>query len=159
MLPRQGRALDVACGAGRNALYLARIGLTVDAVDISSVALAKGRSQAADLPINWLKQDLDDGFVCPSNYDLVVNIRYVNLPLLDRLVAALKPGGVLLVEQHLLTESKVIGPENPAFRVRPGEIERVARTLDVTHIKEGLFADPDGRTAALARLVARKPAC
>ena len=156
LLPRQGRALDLACGTGRNALFLAGLGLTVDAVDISSIALAKGRSQAAGLAIDWRERDLDDGIDCSTRYDLIVNIRYVNLPLLERLVVNLNPNGLLLVEQHLRTDRPVVGPQNPAFRVRPGELKQVAKMLNVVRFEEGLFEDPDGNTAALARLLARR---
>lgn len=156
-LPGNGRALDLACGAGRNAIYLAHRGLSVDAVDISRVALDRGRVDAGELPIRWLECDLDDGFEAEANYDLIVNIRYVNLALVARLIESLRPGGVLAIEQHLATAADVIGPRNPAFRVDEGELARVASGMIVEHVDEGLFDDPDGRRAALARLVARKP--
>lgn len=157
LLPETGRGLDVACGAGRNAIYLAHRGLAVDAVDISPVALERGRAAAAGLPIRWIECDLDDGFEPSVDYDLIVNIRYVNLPLVSTLVESLRPGGVLVVEQHLAPAADVIGPKNPAFRVEPGELARVASGMVVEHADEGLFDDPDGRRAALARLVAIKP--
>ncbi|MCY3620387.1 MAG: methyltransferase domain-containing protein [Gammaproteobacteria bacterium] len=156
-LPETGRALDLACGAGRNAIYLAHRGLAVDAVDISTLALERGRVDAARLPIRWIECDLDDGFETGVDYDLIVNIRYVNPPLVSRLLESLRPGGVLVVEQHLATTADVIGPKNPAYRVEPGELARVASGMVVERIDEGLFDDPDGRRAALARLVARKP--
>ncbi len=158
-LPHEGRALDLACGAGRNAIYLARRGLRVDAVDISRTALERGRAVAGNLPIRWIECDLDDGFGAPADYDLIVNIRYVNLGLVSTLIESMRPSGVLVVEQHLATEADVIGPKNPAYRVGTGELARVARGMVVEHIEEGLFDDPDGRRAALARLLARKPAC
>jgi len=57
-----GRALDVACGAGRNAIYLASHGFEVDALDISAQALARAaqRAKVADVSVNWQEQDLDD---------------------------------------------------------------------------------------------------
>ena len=157
LLPENGRALDLACGAGRNAIYLARRGLAVDAVDISGVAVERGRADASDLPIRWIECDLDDGFEDSVEYDLIVNIRYVNLPLVSTLAKSLRPGGVLVIEQHLATAADVIGPKNPAFRVETGELSRIASGMVVEHIDEGEFDDPDGRRAALARLVARKP--
>ena len=59
----RGRALDVACGAGRDALFLAAAGYRVDAVDISAVALDRGRPAALEhgLDVRWLCADLDDG--------------------------------------------------------------------------------------------------
>lgn len=156
-LPPTGRALDLACGAGRNALYLAERGLAVDAVDISAIALERARAAAADLPIAWLEHDLDLGFDAPASYDVIVNIRYVNVPLLAKLLCSLHPGGLLMVEQHLRGYHDVVGPTNPAFRVAPGDLAQLAAALQVEELHEGLLEDPDGRTAAIARLVARKP--
>ena len=162
-LPTSGRALDLACGAGRNALYLAAKGLAVDAIDISTVALeraqatARARADARDLSIRWIEHDLDLGFDPATDYDVIVNIRYVNLPLLAALLTCLCPGGLLLVEQHLHGYPDVVGPANPAFRVASGDLAELAQALDVEALHEGVVEDPDGRTAALARLVARKP--
>ena len=160
-LPQRGRALDLACGAGRNAIFLARRGLAVDAVDISPVALARGRRDAGRLDIRWIEADLEAGFTPPDDYDAIVNIRYVQLDLVAALVPAMRPGATLLVEQHLRqtdpTAPPVVGPRNPAFRVPPGALSKLARGLDVAHHEEGLFTEPDGVVAALARLVARRP--
>ena len=158
-LPPPGRALDLACGTGRNALFLAGLGFTVDAVDISPEALAIGRARSKGLPIEWIERDLDDGFEPSTTYDLILNIRFVNLPLLDTLLPSLRPNGVLLVEQHLAlaTGEDVIGPRNPAFRVAHGALAALAAPLAVEHVEEDVFEDPDGRKAALARLLARKP--
>lgn len=156
-LPENGRALDLACGAGRNAIYLANRGFDVDAVDISRVALERGRADAGALPIRWIECDLDEGFRPDTDYDLIVNIRYVNLPLVSTLVESLRPGGILVIEQHLVTDADVIGPKNLAFRVETGELARVASGMVIEQTDEREFDDPDGRRAALARLVARKP--
>ena len=148
--------MDLACGTGRNAMFLAGLGFAVDAVDISREALAIGRARAAELPIRWLERDLDRGFEPEYSYDVVVNIRFVNLPLLASLAAALCPNGVLVVEQHLaMPDVDVIGPKNPAFRVAPGELARTAAPLTVERLHEAVFQDPDGREVALARLFAR----
>lgn len=155
LLPAGGRALDVACGAGRNALFLASRGFSVDAVDISRVALARGRADAGDLPVRWIECDLDDGFEPAHRYDVIVNIRYVNLPLVPTLIEWLRPGGVLILEQHLESGDDVIGPRNPAYRVGRGTLGRLVAGMIVEYIQEDVIEDPDGRRAALARLVAR----
>ena len=158
VLPKPGRALDLACGTGRNAIYLAGLGFAVDAIDISAEALAIGRARASALSICWLEHDLDSGFAPDESYDVIVNIRFVNLPLLESLLPSLRPNGVLIVEQHLATSrDDVIGPKNPAFRVAPGELARLAAALTIERVEEDVFADPDGRRAALSRLLARKP--
>ena len=155
-LPPSGRALDLACGTGRNALFLAGRGFSVDAVDISPEALAIARTRSAGLPIRWLERDLDDAFEPSDGYDLILNIRFVNLPLVAALIPTLRPNGVLVVEQHLATEEDVIGPKNAAFRVPPGALAALAEPLAVERLEEGIVEDPDGRRAALARLLARR---
>ncbi|TDJ26123.1 MAG: class I SAM-dependent methyltransferase [Gammaproteobacteria bacterium] len=152
-----GRALDVACGAGRNAFYLAEAGFTVDAVDVSGEGLARARASACDrgITVNWIELDLDTGIPGEDRYDLILMIRYVNPALLESLTERLRPGGYLLCEEHLVTTAEVIGPENPRFRVQPGELEKAASELHIVFSQETICADPDGRTVALARLVAR----
>lgn len=158
-----GRALDVACGAGRNALFLAAAGYAVDAVDISAEGIARGRRAAEQrgLAIRWLVADLTDrpGQVLPSNrYDLIVWVRYVDRGLPLPLIARLNPGGHLLCEQHLDSAAEVAGPRSAEFRFRPGELRAAAAGLTIRHDFEGIVADPDGRSVALAQLVARAAA-
>jgi tellurite methyltransferase len=158
-LPR-GRALDVACGAGRNALFLAAHGYSVDALDISAVGLARARDDAErrGLEVNWICGDLEetaDEALPHGPYDVIVWVRFVNHALLPRLAARLAPGGHLLCEQHLVSSAEVAGPRNPAFRYEPEQLRRSAAGLRVVHYREGLVVDPDGRTVALAQLIAR----
>jgi hypothetical protein len=91
----------------------------------------------------------------PQAYDLAILFRYANLPLLKRVGASLKPGGYLIVEAHLQTDAEVIGPGSARFRLAPGALRAAAGELAVVDYSEGLVVDPDGRLAALARLVAR----
>lgn len=154
------RALDLACGAGRNALFLAGLGYRVDAVDISAEALARGETKAREhgLAISWFQHDLDLGL--PRNvgiYDLIVLIRYLDLSLVAAAAELLRAGGYLVCEAHLVTDETVIGPRDPCFRAQPGELRAAAAALDTVEYWEGLSLDPDGRVAALARLVAWKP--
>jgi len=152
-----GRALDVACGAGRNALYLAARGFDVDAVDISVEALERAResAQRSGLRVNWMQQDLDGQPALQGEYQLILMIRFVHLPLLRTLATRLAPEGFLVCEQHLVSDAPVIGPTNPDYRVRPGELRTAAAGLRVLSLQEDLVTEPDGTTAALARLVAQ----
>lgn len=163
-LPR-GRALDVACGRGRNALHLAAHGYRVDAVDISPVALELAREAAAERSLTglrFLEADLDenpDAALPDERYDLIVWVRYVNGALMAPLVRRLAPGGWLLCEQHLVWEGEVAGPASARFRLRPNELLRSFLAADaagvalVRYYREGLVTDPDGRAAALAQLL------
>jgi SAM-dependent methyltransferase len=159
-LPR-GRALDVACGAGRNALFLAANGFAVSALDISAVGLDRGRraAEALRLDIEWWCADLDENAeqaLPPGGFDLIVWVRYIQRTLMEPLLARLKPGGTLLCEQHLATTAQVVGPTSAAFRLVPGELRSAATSLHVLHDYEGLLVDPDGRQVALAQLVGAK---
>ena len=160
-LPRlpHGRALDVACGAGRNALFLAINGYDVTAVDISVVGLDRGRRVATErgLSVDWLYADLDDPerALPAGRFDLIVWARYVHKTLMPYLIARLAPGGALLCEQHLITDEPVAGPTSTAFRLAPGELNRAAAGLRVEYSYEGLVVDPDGRSVALAQLIGR----
>ncbi len=159
------RAIDVGCGNGRNAIYLARGGWQVDAVDVSEVALDRltETASAESLPITCIQADLEDVAHRPAElftadrYDLAVMARYTNLPLIDTLRGALRAGGYLIVEEHLVTEADVVGPRSPQFSVAPGALRDAAAGLDIIAYREGIVTDPDGRSAALAQLVARTP--
>ncbi|MDE0349959.1 MAG: methyltransferase domain-containing protein [Gammaproteobacteria bacterium] len=162
-LPRAptGRALDVACGAGRNALCLAERGYAVTGVDISGEALSRARRSARTrgLTVEWIERDLDTGPGVRGPFDLIVLVRYVDLALLPALCGQLAPAGCLVVEEHLATErDDVAGPRNPAFRVSSGALRRAAGDLEVIDSFEGEVSDPDGRPAMVARLFARRPA-
>jgi tellurite methyltransferase len=128
-------------------------------VDISAIALERLRREAADrhLPLRCHDVDLEAGALPEGPYELIVLVRYVNVPLYRELIARLSPRGVLLTEQHLETDQAVVGPRGRAFRLAPGALRDACGGLTVLSYFEGLVTDPDGRVAALAQLVARKP--
>lgn len=153
-LPR-GRALDVACGAGRNSLFLAEHGYAVDGIDISTVALDRARAAAAErgLEASFIAMDLETELPSNCRYDLIVMVRYTHPALVADLVELLDDGGYLLCEEHLRTPCTVIGPTNPAYRMEPNELLNLASGLRVIYYHEGVIDDPDGRRAALAQLI------
>jgi SAM-dependent methyltransferase len=152
-----GRALDVACGAGRNALFLAQAGYRVDAIDISRVGLnmARDKAENLDLDINWIEHDLDQPYEFDTDYDLIVVMWYVNLDLITQLCGCLAPGGYLLAEEHLVTDEEVIGPQNPNFRVATGVLREAVSGLEVLLYEESVEAIPQGGQVASARLVVK----
>jgi SAM-dependent methyltransferase len=155
---RAGKALDVACGAGRNAIFLARQGFRVDAIDISPVGLELARREAErlGLEINWIEHDLDQPYDFDTDYDLIVVLWYVNLPLITRLCDCLAPGGYLLCEEHLVTEQQVVGPTSPRFRVVPGALPGAVAGLEIELYEESVVEDIAGEPLASARVVARR---
>ena len=153
-----GRALDVACGLGRNAIHLAAHGYAVDAMDISDVALAgaRARAEAAGVTVRWIEADLERPDIARDAYDVIVVARFLDRPLIPRLIDALRSGGHLVYDHHYITPVDVDGPRSRRFRARPNELLERFRTLRVLSYEEGIVSDPDGRRMALARLVACK---
>ena len=154
-----GRALDIACGTGRNALRLAEAGYDVAAIDISETALAIAGAEAErrGLAVDWRAVDLDDFDVPLSTYDLITVIRYVNRALWPYLISGLRPGGALLIEHHLQTELPVGGPRSAGFRLRPQELLEAFGELRIVFYAETLEpADQSNQGYALARMVAFK---
>lgn len=152
-----GRALDVACGAGRNALLLAEAGYRVEAVDISRSAIDMARAECnrRGLEIAWGVTDLDNAELETSAYDVITVIRYVNRRLWPRLIAALATDGFLLVEHHLQTTADVDGPTSPEFRLAPQELLEAFGSLRVLHYEEVLeTAERESTGYAIARIVA-----
>jgi len=158
-----GCALDVACGAGRNSIYLAANGWHVDAVDISPVGLDRARQSAAQrgVEVHWIQADLEEDprTALPKGpYDLILLARYVNPAVYRPLVGRLACNGILLCDQHIVSSEDVIGPKNPAFRLQHNELLRAVAGLGgrVLYYREGMVTEPDGRNAALAQLVLRR---
>ena len=153
-----GRALDLACGAGRNAIRLARAGWQVDAIDVSDAAIEMASAAAAEarVEVSWHVADLDSHALPAAAYDLITVIRYVNRSLWPRLPDALAPDGWLLVEHHLATPLDVAGPASTDFRLAPQELLRMFSPLRIVHYEETIEEQDDdgtGVTMALARLV------
>lgn len=132
-----GRALDLACGEGRNAVWLARRGWDVVGADFSPAALATARRVAdeAGVAVTWVEADVTT-WTAPGEFDLVV-LCYLQLPrdrmaaALDRVVPALAPGGTLLVIGHdrRNLDEGVGGPRRPEVLLDPDEVAALAPGL------------------------------
>jgi len=159
-LPRipVGKALDVACGAGRNAIFLAQAGYRVDAIDISSEGLNQARQKAESqgLSINWIDHDLDQDFQFDTDYDLIIVLWYVDLALVNRLCDCLAAGGYLVCEEHLITDLEVIGPTSSNYRVALGDLREAVSGVDILLCEESVEMNSEGDQVASARVVARK---
>jgi tellurite methyltransferase len=151
------KALDVATGKGRNALFLASRGFQVTAIDISTVGLEEGRKRARDnsLSIDWQQADLENLQFAAAAYDLIVNINYLQRSLIPRLRSALKPGGHMIFETYLIDQQAAGHPKNPDYLLNHNELLAHFRDYRVLLYREGRFAD--GAEASFrAGLFARK---
>ena len=148
------KALDIAAGNGRNALFLAHQGFEVDAVDISDTGL--GQFAEKHRGIHPICVDLDDFDIAARRYDLIVNINYLNRRLFPYIREGLSPGGILIFQTFL--DSPEPAKHRPACRdylLRENELLHAFLSLKVLMYRETDEAHHD-ETALMASLVAIK---
>jgi len=158
-IPESGRVLDLACGSGRHAIWLAGQGYRVDAVDRDPLAVAGLQGYAnihaviADLETgNWPVDDPQyhemyaageaDGGVS-GIYDGIIVSRYLFRPLLAVLAQMLAPGGVLIYETFMVGNERYGRPSNPDYLLRPDELKSVyAPLLEIRAFEQGEIKEP-----------------
>lgn len=173
-----GRALDIACGAGRHAIYLASHGWQVTAIDSAQVGLEilKQRAREANernaripvptrrdsqasclLAIDARVANLEDGefFIEPAAYDLICDFYYLQRDLFPAIRAGVKPGGAFVAAIHLNDGNPAAKPHNPAFLLEPGELKTLFSDWEITYYHEGP-SDEGGHHHDTAYLIARK---
>lgn len=153
---KPGKALDLACGVGRNAFWLAEHGWDVTAVDGAATAIEILRNRASErgLKINADVADLEEGeFVIePSRWNLIAMCYYLQRNLFEPAKQGVVPGGVVISIVHI-TEP---GEEPTAHRLRPGELEKYFAGWEILHRYEGKPNDSVHKRA-VAEIVARRP--
>jgi 2-polyprenyl-3-methyl-5-hydroxy-6-metoxy-1,4-benzoquinol methylase len=153
------KVLDIACGQGRNALFLAARGFQVTAIDISTVGLEEARAQAGKqrLAVVWQQADLADVRLDFAEYDLIVNINYLQRSLIPQLKSALKPGGHLIFDTFLIDQKNFGHPTNPDYLLKHNELLEHFRDFRVLLYREGKFSDgsqPSFRASLFAQKIA-----
>ncbi len=146
-----GRAVDVAAGEGRHALWLASLGWEVVAVDFSPVGVGRGRAQPGADRVSWVTADVLAWSAPPSSLDLVL-VAYLHLPhedmteLLVRSVDWLRPGGRFLLLGHDLDNLTrgVGGPQEPGILHSLERLAPVAALLDVDRLEQVPRPTPEG---------------
>lgn len=145
-----GNVLDIACGSGRNAVYLARLGWRVTAVDSSAVAIESLRKRASGLTLDARVADLERGefAIEPHAYDLICDFFYLQRDLFPHIREGVRTGGVFTGAIHLEG-----GGHNPAFVLRNGELREEFTGWKILFYSEA--AEPESRRRA-ARIIARR---
>lgn len=143
------RALDIACGEGRNSIFLARHGFDVTGIDISPVGLGKARrwGEREGLTPDFLLEDLEQ-YRFTGPFDLILNFNFLLRDLIPREVAALAPGGVLVFDTILESPSAPI-PHRREFLLQPGELVRLFSAYPGEILYHGEFPDDRSPTAKL----------
>ncbi|MGD0082924.1 MAG: class I SAM-dependent methyltransferase [Acidimicrobiales bacterium] len=164
-----GRALDVACGEGRNAVWLASKGWRVTGVDFSRTGLAKAQRLAADrgVEVTWVEADLVEWRPPVASFDLVI-VMYLHLvaqlrrQVLANAAAALAPGGMVLVVGHDTAnlQEGTGGPQDPAVLFMPEDIAEDLLGLDIERaerVTRTVVTDAGEMTAVDALVRAMRP--
>jgi tellurite methyltransferase len=151
-----GLALDLAGGAGRNALFLLRRGWRVHLLDVSQVGLelaqekaaAEGLSLRLSAELGDLNTSVDLG---SSQYDLITVFFFLRRQLFPALVSALKPGGLLIYKTYTTARRELdTGPGDPRYLLEPNELRAAFSSLRILHYQETM------QTKSTAELVAKK---
>jgi 2-polyprenyl-3-methyl-5-hydroxy-6-metoxy-1,4-benzoquinol methylase len=160
LLPPRGRALELACGLGGNALLLAQSGLAVEALDISEVALQKLDEFAASraLTIDTRQCDIENHWRPTRSYDVIVCCHYLHRPLCAQIQSALARNGLLYYQTFTRDKIDAIGPNTADFLLQTNELLALFNQLELVFYRE------DRRSGDLSRglrncasLVGRKP--
>lgn len=124
------RALDIACGEGRNSIFLAEHSFCVDALDISDVGISKGEkmAQRKGLNINFKQIDLDS-YKIEKQYDLILNFNFLQRELIPHEINALVPDGLLLFDTILESEQLLQEHRND-YLLRRGELFKIFKAFD-----------------------------
>ncbi|MEP9410517.1 MAG: class I SAM-dependent methyltransferase [Candidatus Brocadia sp.] len=155
ILPR-GRALDIAMGEGRNAVFLAKNGFDVDGCDISEIAVRKAEALAKEhnVTIHAFVADLETYQLPKDTYDVIACFYYLQRNLIPQMKEALKQGGMIIYETYTIEnwERGFDGPKNKDYLLKPNELLDFFKDLKIIYYRELILNDKK----AVASLIAKK---
>ena len=151
--------LDLACGRGRNGLFLTRNKFPVTFADNSRVAIdhiIAETGKRTDLATCWLVdfEATEAKALAEKSFDAVLVFNYLHRPLISEIRQAIRCGGLIFYETFT-TEQRSFGrPSNPNFLLAKDELRNFFKDWEILHYFEGQLSNPD---RAIARLIARRP--
>lgn len=147
--------IDLACGTGRNAVHLAKLGCFTVALDCSREALRRCRTLAlkSDVQIHAVAADLNETRLAAESTDAIVCFNYLNFELADNMQAALKPGGLLMMKTFNQNFLNVNPRFNPNYVLKPGDLATTFDKLRIVALDDDCA--PESRTKSF--IIARKP--
>lgn len=152
--------LDIGCGAGRDSVFLAQQGIAMTALDYLPRNIEKARLLADYYHCELNLQLADANNYAPKQlYDLIVVVRYLHRPLLQKLADWLAPGGSIVYQAFMQGSQQFGSPKNPQHLLNPGELAQVFSDLIV--VEDGVDYLPDGRPVShfIARKAWEKTSC
>ena len=159
LLPGHGQALDVACGLGANAMFLAQRGFEVHAWDVSPVAIARlsEESRKGGLPVIVQVRDVLAEPPTANSFDVVVVSRFLDRGLTGSLTNSLRTGGLLFYETFTCERVNDAGPTNLRYRLAPNELLALFAALRViVYREEGRLGDVQRGFRNQAMLIAQR---
>lgn len=159
LLPKRGKALDLACGLGANACFLAAAGLEVEAWDVSAVALAKLEAFAVRerLPIHPQRLFIDANCLVGRRFDVIVVSRFLDRTLNHAIIKSLTPGGLLFYQTFTQTKVSDQGPANPDYLLAEQELLTLFAPLRILYYRDnGSVGDVAGGLRNEAQFIGQK---
>lgn len=155
LLPHRGLALDLAMGMGQNSAFLLERGLDVIGLDIAITAVTAARRRSPALMAAVV--DLEHYRLPDAQFDLILNLYYLDRAWFAEFWRLLKPGGILVYET-LTLDMQADKPELDADRLlQPGELHHAFRDWDILVDREGRVRSDHGHEKVVASLIARRP--
>jgi tellurite methyltransferase len=149
-----GRVLDVAAGNGRNAVYLAGLGFTVEGVDISGESVAAGLAAAreAGVTVDLRVADLEVGRAIPADaYEVIICFNYLQRSLIPQIREGVRRGGMVVYETFTVDQAQFGRPRNPDHLLKYNELLEMFRDFRCRRYREGIFGEK-----AIASIIAQR---
>ena len=159
LLPETGTALDLACGLGANAIYLAKHGLATHAWDISTQAIDKLRTYCIENDITVIAEarDIEEQPPEEDSFDVICVSYYLERSIISNIITALKPKGILFYQTFVQESVTDTGPKNPAYRLQENELITLFSSLHILAYQDyGRVGDLNSGLRNIAMLVAQK---
>ncbi len=160
----KGKALCLAAGEGRNEVFLAQQGFEVVAVDFSARGLEKCQALAAErgVQVQTVVADLNTWDLGQAQYDLITDFYHYQPDLFPKIIAALKPGGLFIMQNFSLDQPAAnrFGPRDPAHLAKPAEVLGAFAGCRIRYYEDTVVQLDEGMhqgAGALIRLIAEKP--
>lgn len=155
--------LDLACGSGRNGLYLIENDIPVTFADVNTTAIAQvqqlaamaDNSQHADFWSIDFEQEGETP-LADKSFAAIMVFRYLHRPLFEQIKQAVKPGGIVIYETFTTAQAQFGRPKNPDFLLEPDELTNIFADWEILHSFEGTVESTSGSKQAIAQIVAKK---
>ena len=161
---KQATVLDLACGSGRNGLYLIENNIPVTFADVNSAAIEQVQ-QLASMANNTQQADFwsidfeQEGIspLAGKYFAAILVFRYLHRPLFEQIKQAILPNGIIIYETFTTAQAQFGRPKNPDFLLNPGELVDIFSDWKILHRFEGVIELANGSKQAIAQIVAIKP--